>query len=62
MVYWGKRGREVWRKAGVLMGSGWFTQSRDVPGLEGNGWLGNFLSNVLYARLVVDDEWVDVED
>ena len=22
----------------------------------------NFLLNVLYARLVVDDDWVDVED
>ena len=35
---------------------------RAVPALEGNGWLGNFLLNVLYARLVMDDEWVDVED
>ena len=62
MVYWGNRGRELWRKAGVLMWSGWFTSSRAVPRLGGNGWLGNFLLNVLYARLVVDDEWVDVED
>ena len=36
MVYWGKRGREVWKKSGVLVWSGWFT----VEGCSGFGGKG----------------------
>ena len=31
-------------------------------GFEGKRVIGNFLLKVLYARLVLDDDWIDVEN